>query len=621
VPIVAGLERSQAAAALGISAAGALGLWLIVIALLAVVTRTKQPEPQPAGLEFGGDEPPAVVNMLASGWKVRGEALSSTLVDLAARRIIDFERATDGRLLVRPRQHAAELTAYERQVLDLVERAASNGVIPVDALTAGTDDQAKSFHKSFAKAVTADARRRGLSRNRWSPAMTALVGVLALMPALLAAGALVALPDAHNSSSSSDDNPVGAFIGIALLGWGALMWLFRSLRAERDTPNGLRTAGRWLGLRENLEADGTFPSLPPNAVAIWDRYLSYAVALGVAATTERSIPLGAESDTEAWSSLGGRWRIVRVRYPQRVPPGWGRPPWKNAFIGLFSAVVAGAIGWFLVPAVYDAQADLLEDATTQDHRIAMGVSVGIAVIAFVLAVIVLRGIWMFVLGLADLRRSRTIEGRVLRVRTRNERTYVAVDDGTKDHVAAWVTTTSVRQGTDVCTKVAARVGYVRQIDVIGVGTASPADGARPVAATASPLADLFSGAAAARATPLTLDPTWVSSLVGVAVQPAAGTLLQGPDGLAIGAVALPSGASAAFRIINKMPIGDHPAVADIGDEAARIPQINGLAARLGDRGALVFVRGGGLDDDQRYRTAAEIARWALSGSAAPAESP
>ena len=89
------------------------------------------------------------------------------------------------------------------------------------------------------------------------------------------------------------------------------------------------------------------------------------------------------------------------------------------FVGLFSAGVAGAIGWFLLPAVYDAQADILKDATTQDHRIALGVSVGIAVIGFVIAVVVLRGAWLIVSGIADLGRSRTVEGRVLRVRTRN----------------------------------------------------------------------------------------------------------------------------------------------------------------------------------------------------------
>jgi hypothetical protein len=444
---------------------------------------------------------------------------------------------------------------------------------------------------------------------------------VALLPALLAAGALVALPDAHNSSSSGDDNPVGAFIGIAIFGWAALMALFRALRAERDTPTGLQTAGRWLGLRENLEADGTFPSLPPTAVAIWDRYLSYAVALGVAATTERTIPLGAESDTEAWSSLGGHWRIVRVRYPRRVPPGWGRAPWKNAFVGLFAAAVAGAIGWLALPAIYGAQADLLKDATAQDRRVALGVGIGIAVIAFVIAVVALRGLWLLVLGIRDLGRGESIEGRVLRVRTRNQHTYIAVDDGTRDHISAWVTTNAPRQGSDVRVKVATHVGYVRHVEVTGAGIASPADADGAHApTTGSPLADLFSGPAAAAATPLTLDPAWVSSLVGVEVRPTGGTLLQGPDGLAIGAVTIATGATAAFGLINRMPFVDHQPVPGVGDEAARIGQIKGLAARSGDRGVLVFVRGGRLDDDRRYQVAAEIARWALSGSVAPAES-
>ena len=99
--MLVGLERSQAAAGLGFGAGGALVLWLILVAFLAVLTRTKRPEPQPAGLELGGDEPPAVVNLLANNWKVRGEAMSATLVDLAARHVLDFERTSDGRLVVR----------------------------------------------------------------------------------------------------------------------------------------------------------------------------------------------------------------------------------------------------------------------------------------------------------------------------------------------------------------------------------------------------------------------------------------------------------------------------------------------------------------------------------------
>jgi hypothetical protein len=616
--LVVGLERSQAAAALGFAAAGALAIWLILLALLAAATRTKRPEPQPAGLELGGDEPPAVVNLLASGWKVHGEAMSSTLVDLAARRVVSFEYETDGRLLVRLGQTNADLTPYEQKILGLVRRAATSGVVPVDALTLGTDSQARSFQKGFTKAVVADARDRGLSRSRWSAVMTTLVGIVALAPALLAAGALVALPDAHHaSSSSSSDDPIGAFIGVALIAWGALMTLFHKLRAERDTTKGLDVAGRWLGLRENLLADGTFPSLPPTAVAIWDRYLAYAVALGVAATTERSIPLGAESDTEAWSSVGGHWRIVRVRYPRRVPPGWGRPPWKIVFAGLLSVAGSAAIAWFLLPVIYQGQADLLKDATTQDHRIAVAVGIGIAAVGFALAVVFLRGIWMLAIGLADLGRARWLEGRVLRVRTRDKRTYVALDDGTATHVAAWVSTVGGHQGTDVRIRVATHAGYVREIDTTGVGVSDSVDGQVDGFAqhpSGEPLADLFSGPAAANATPLTLDAAWVSSLVGVPLESAAGARLQGPHGLVVGGVLLAAGASAAFSVINQVSFVAHEHVEGLGDEAVKIRPISGVAARVGDRGVLVFVRGGKLDDEKRYDAGEEIARWALSGS-------
>ena len=77
---------------------------------------------------------------------------------------------------------------------------------------------------------------------------------------------------------------------------------------------------------------------------------------------------------------------------------------------------------------------------------------------------------------------------------------------------------------------------------------------------------------------------------------------------------MPTGATAAFEMINKLPFVDREPVTGVGDEAARIAQISGLAARLGDRGVLVFVRGGVLDDGRRETASDEIARWALSGS-------
>src|SRR5205807_1644846 len=108
--------------------------------------------------------------------------------------------------------------------------------------------QSKGWWERFQKAVVADARGQGLSRSRWgSPALIAL-GVGALVPALLASVALVLAPTNSESSSSSSSSssdkgsPVGGGIGLAAVGWGALMAVPFSLRAERDTPAGRAAA-------------------------------------------------------------------------------------------------------------------------------------------------------------------------------------------------------------------------------------------------------------------------------------------------------------------------------------------------------------------------------------------
>src|SRR5207237_7418435 len=79
------------AATLGIAAAIALGVWLVVLFVLAVATRAREPDPAPATMDLGGDESPAVVNLLTNGWAVGQEAVPATLLDLAARKVVSIE--------------------------------------------------------------------------------------------------------------------------------------------------------------------------------------------------------------------------------------------------------------------------------------------------------------------------------------------------------------------------------------------------------------------------------------------------------------------------------------------------------------------------------------------------
>ena len=433
--------------------------------MLIVATRAKSPTAVPAGLEVGGDEPPAVVNLLTNGWKVRGEAVSATLVDLAARGALGIDETAPEHYVVRVKAAPSDLTRYERDVYDLVREIASPDVVPFEALTCGTEAETTRFHKSFEKAVVRDARARGLSRSRWSPAVHALVSAVAVAPAALAAAAVLSIPD-QSTSSSNDDNPILAFLGLTVVAWGALLALFGWLRAERETAKGMEVAGRWLGLAENLRADGTFPELPPTAVKVWDRYLAYGVALGIAVGTERAIPLGAESDTEAWSPVGGTWRLVRIRYPRRVPPGWGGAPGLLLFVGVLSAAIAGAIVFVAIPALADVRADVIEQANESKNAATLTIDVVIGVLATGAFLFAVRGLWMAVLGVLDVGRPRVVEGRVLRVRTKAKKTYVAIDDGRADHIRAWVPAHNAYQGAEVRATVATHAGFVRAIEVL-----------------------------------------------------------------------------------------------------------------------------------------------------------
>ena len=345
------------------AAAVALAVWVVVLAVLALATRPNLPPAASASSELGGDEPPAVVSLLVNRWELGREAVPATLLDLAGRKAMDIDQVAPGRFVVRLRSAApARLTDYERQVLDHVRSLAHDGVVPAEALTTGPDVQSKGWWKQFEKSVVADARDHGLSRSRWSFPMLIAIAVVALAPAFLASGALVVAPTEDAAPSSEDDDAVGGVLSLGLIAWGAPMAVPFSLRQERDTPAGRAAAGRWLGLRDYLDASESFDEAPPAAVAIWDRYLAYGAAMGVAAGAVRALPLGSESDTEAWSPYGGHWHVVRVCYPRRFPPGYGQAPWKAALKGV--AIVAGGLilAVQIGPTIWDMARDVVDFA-------------------------------------------------------------------------------------------------------------------------------------------------------------------------------------------------------------------------------------------------------------------
>jgi hypothetical protein len=407
-------------------------LWFLLFAVVLSVTRPADVKALPANADIPGDEPPAVVSLLANRWELTEDAVESTLLDLAARHWIELRQPGNDPLQTtvhllqhpggRPVQDPKPLQPYEEQVLARVRSEAVGDVVPVTALTFRDPGEAKQWNSRLNASVIEDARARGLSRRRISPVLATLMGVAALVPALML-GLFV-----FESAQS------GGGFGAGLLLWGGLSAVAGRPLGERDTPAGQDVAARWLGLRAFLRNDEAFAELPPAAVAVWDRYLSYGDALGVTRVCSALLDLGMGDRKRVWSSFGGGWHRVKVTYPRF----WVRYGLTVPKV-LLRAGISLVIGFFVLKLfgrAFEASPDGGGDIATD-------------VIDLLGAYLLARGIYQGVrLGL-DLAAPKTITGEVLWIEPwkskpqKNDQPsiplvdYFAIDDGADDRTTAW----------------------------------------------------------------------------------------------------------------------------------------------------------------------------------------
>jgi hypothetical protein len=95
------------------------------------------------GIDLGGLDSVLLVAAAATavGWLVAAAALylvPATLIDLAARNVVDVEQQGPGVFYVRLRPASVgPLNSYEQRVLDHLRARAVNDVVPAEALTTG----------------------------------------------------------------------------------------------------------------------------------------------------------------------------------------------------------------------------------------------------------------------------------------------------------------------------------------------------------------------------------------------------------------------------------------------------------------------------------------------------
>jgi len=407
-----------------LAAVAAVGCWLIAYGICLLLTRPASPSAGPATMDLG-PESPALVSLLVNRWSLTEDAGEATLLDLAARRFVELRQPGGDPMQTTVHPVASppasqDLLPYESQVLDRVRGLAVDGVVPVTALTFRESGESERWQKRLRRAVIAEARAAGLSRRRISKTVSTVLAVLAF-------GAGVAVFVAawrFGIGKTEDDQPPAVALGIvtfvALSALGA-----RSL-GERDTPAGREAAARWLGVRDWLRAHEQFAELPPAAVAVWDRYLAYGAAVGASRLASAVLDLEMGDKRLVWSSFGGTWHRVRVRYPA-FWPRYGRPLSFLIVSGL-AYVAAGSL--------------ILKFLPDRWYLPAAGI------------VLLLLGIYRLVRALLDLATQREITGEVLwlslwKSRRKDDETipwldHLALDDGTSDRTTAWGLPTEFR---------------------------------------------------------------------------------------------------------------------------------------------------------------------------------
>ncbi|MDX2378595.1 MAG: DUF2207 domain-containing protein [Acidimicrobiia bacterium] len=475
-------------------------------------TRPKRVEPGEATMDLR-EETPALVDLLTGGFEVEDDAVPATAIDLATRGWYDIEDV-GGRVLLRLRSRPDEqLTAYESRVVRHVERNATQGVTPAAVMTLGPDGVSERWFKGFVREVTKDGRKRGLCLRRYDLkhlAYSWLLVAVAIAPAWIVLAAAPRIEDPTGWGSIGN-----LILGIAILAGLSTAWLaLRVTRTDgqRDTPAGREAAAHWLGVRDYYRESGRFEDKPAASVAIWERHLAYATAMGLAPEVQRQLPFETEHDRHAWSRATGRWRRVKIRY-QSFRPGWGQHPGRVAFAGLVQAVVFGVVAYF---AFYVSRADSELDSLDDQQRRWVGLAA--LIIAIACAVVVLTALTRLVIGVADLIPRNTLEGEVVRRRTyrtghrlprlfqwamysgtdehgmrrdfnRKTKHHLAIDDGTDDQIVALSVGPQIfqraPQGARVRIKVSPLLGYVSALEI----TAAPPStvGAEP--AVLHPLAE------------------------------------------------------------------------------------------------------------------------------------
>ena len=441
---------------------------------------------RPAPMPDHGIETPAVVALLTNDFRTPQAAVTATALDLAARGWIRLTHS-DGELIVVTRGTGSagdSLQPYEQQVLNHLSARAFNDTTSAGTLAASHHRLDRRWWRRFGHGVAQQSQTLGLTKRRYTPvelvppAAATLIGVFAAW-----FGARDGDEVAISESWKARGFWLTTVIVLVLLGVSVAE---RALGADqRPTELGLQRANAWMGFRRRLRAriPGTATVL---AAADQQVALAQGSVMGVCDQVLQQLPAAPEDHRWAWSEAGSTPHLVRIRYPFR--PGYGQHPVRVGVVGVVVFLVLRWVqGWLGRVADGDALTSLLDRVPGQIDLIQTVAEV----LAAVCWIPIIWSVWAVVAGAVDTIATRERTGAVVRARRPSEvlppqllnvakpfaerdrfSTYIAVDDGRRRWVTAWLANerSAAPQGAQARVRATPLLGFVRSSEPIGTAT-------------------------------------------------------------------------------------------------------------------------------------------------------
>ncbi len=281
------------------------GLGLVAFGLIWRVWG-KEPRPPDTIGEYWQEpleDPPAVVSSTLEFGRVDGSAFSSTVVDLAQRGFLTIDETTEERIGPDKTAYHFRWTGNSREPLQPYEQLALDHIFRGRA-EASSDEFAKwarshpgtaqEFWSKWKRLVRTDVTTRGyLETGRPGP-WIALVFLLLVLG--VGGLACIGLAEGH---------------WLSFAPWAAgIVCLLLASTLRRRTPRGAEQAAEANALKRFLKDFSSLDEAPVGHLKLWERYLVYAVALGVSADLvrglEAKVPEVAQSGSFApWYTTGG----------------------------------------------------------------------------------------------------------------------------------------------------------------------------------------------------------------------------------------------------------------------------------------------------------------------------